>query len=141
MNWSHFFADVTLTLLPFGVAAATALLGKATQYALHAVAGLKNRQLRDGLDWAIQEADTVAKQVVVALNQTVVNGLKQSGQWDATAAAKVFRQALDTIDTQLSTKAQALLEQELPNLVQWLGTLIEAHVATAPNKITVAPKA
>jgi len=98
---------LVLALLPLAVAAATGLLAKGAQYALHATAGLKNQQLRDSLDWAITTAEALADDVVVAVNQTVVNRLKATGTWDAAAATAAKTAALNALEAQLPTAARA----------------------------------
>ena len=133
--------DAAIAIAPFALTAATGLLGKATQYALHAVSGIKNKAVRDGLDWAINEAQSVVQNTVVAANQQIVSGLKASGQWTTTEASRVFQSVLAKTEASLSAQAKAILTQELPDLPSFLGTLIEAHVAVAPNKTHVAAKA
>ena len=140
MNWGHLGIHVAEVLLPLAAAAATGLLAKGAQYALHAVAGIKNTQVRDALDWAITQAQTVADQVVVALNQTVVGPAKAAGTWDATVAAQTKKDAESAVMATLGTNAQEILRTNLPGLPQWLSDVIEAAVATAPNK-TQAPSA
>lgn len=44
--------DAAVAIRPLAAAAATGLLAKGAQYALAAVAGLKNTQLPNTLDWA-----------------------------------------------------------------------------------------
>lgn len=135
MTYSTVVLDAAKTLAPLALAGATALLGKGAQYALHAVGALKNRTVRDDLDWAIQRADTLAQQAVVAANETLVNGLKATGQWSDTAASKIFQSVLASVTANLGTHVKAILVRELPDLPAFLGQLIEAHVATAPNKM------
>ena len=132
--------DAVVAIAPFAVAAATGLLAKGAQYALHAVASIQNKTLRDGLDWAITTAEGLAKNAVVAANQDLVNAAKATGQWSATEASKVFQSVLATVMANLGTNAKAILEKELPDLPAFLSTLIEAQVAVAPNKTSV-PKA
>ena len=142
MSWSTGFVQVALALSPFAVGAATGLLAKGAQYALHAVSGIKNANLRNGLDWAIGQAESLVHDAVIAANQTTVNALKATKQWDATAASKVFHDVLASVTGSLSTQARAILERELPDLPGYLGTIIETNVATAPNKHKpVAPAA
>lgn len=138
--WDKEFVDVALAVSPFAVGAATALLAKGAQYAIHAVQGIKNKNLRDGLDWAIGQADSLAQKAVVAANESLVNGLKASGSFDATAASKVFHGVVDSVTANLSANARAILNQELPDVPALLGTLVESHVATAPNKTHAAAK-
>ena len=130
--------DAAVAVAPFALAAATALLGKGAQYALHAVASIKNQAVRNALDWAINQAHTLVREAVVAANQTTVNGLKASGQWSATTGHTIFQNVLATVEANLTQDARTLLTQALPDLPAYLGTLIEQQVAVAPNKTSAA---
>lgn len=136
--WSKEFVDVALAVSPFAVGAATALIAKGAQYAYHAVHGIKNKAVRDGLDWAIGQADTLAHKAVVAANESTVNGLKKTGTWDATSASRVFHDVVSSVTSNLSGNARAILQKELPDMPALLSTLVESHVATAPNKTSAA---
>ena len=135
MNWPVIELDAVRAVLPLLAAAATALVGKAAQYGLYAVAGLRNQQARDALDWALSRAETVVQDVVVALNATEVNTLKATHRWNATAAARVKIHALDTVATSLPAAAREVLGAQQPDLAGWLGVLIEDAVAFAPNHV------
>ena len=127
---------ILLAILPLAAAAATGLLAKGAQYALHAVAGIKNAQLRDGLDWAITTAEDMASTVVTSINQSEVNSLKATGHWNATTAAAAKTAALSALTANLPAPVRAILAHGVSDLPAYLGTLIEAAVATAPNKTT-----
>lgn len=141
MALAPILTDAGKALLPLALAALTGLLAKGAQYAAHAVTGIRNQQVRQGLDWALAQAEKVAQDVVMALNQTVVNPAKAAGQWDATLASKIKQQALATITTTLATDAHAILAKALPDLPQYLASLVERFVAVAPNKTQAPPKA
>ncbi len=142
MTWSMVAMDATKTLLPVALAAATGLLAKGAQYALHAVQNVKNKALRTALDNAITEANNVVDSAVVAANQTVVTGLKSSGQWTAQEAKNVFAQVLASVKTTISTGAMQTLHSNLPDVEQFLSDIIQQAVALAPNKTKpVTPKA
>lgn len=138
MTYAVMLKDAALTVAPLALAAATGLLGKGAQYALHAVGAIKNKTIRDGLDWAITHAESLAKSAVVAANETTVNALKSAGQFSATEASKVFQSVLATVTANLGANAKAILEKELPDLPSFLGTLIESQVAVAANRTHAA---
>ena len=138
---NHVLVTILLAILPLAAAAATGLLAKGAQYALHAVAGIKNTQVRDTLDWAIMTAEDLAQTVVTATNQATVNDLKTTGQWTATTAEAAKTAAMSALEAQLPAAAHAALAQAIADLPGYLGTLIEAAVATAPNKTTAAKPA
>ena len=140
MTYVTIIKDIVLTISPLLVAAATGAVGKGAQYALHAVSGIRNKNLRDGLDWAIVLAENLANRAVVAANQTTVNNLKRSGTFTGTEAHNVFQSVLASVAADLGDKARTILENEVPDLPAFLGTLIENAVAIAPNKLSVASK-
>jgi hypothetical protein len=132
---NHTLVTILLAILPLAAAAATGLLGKAAQYALHATASIKDQNVRDSVDWAITTAEHIADAVVIAPNETLVNGLKASGQWTATTASAAKTAALNAMAAQLPAAAHDALARAIADLPGYLDTLIEAAVATAPNKI------
>lgn len=133
MNWTQFLFDLAKALAPFAVAAILAGAAQGARYLEARISHIRNRALRDALDWAISEADALVRDVVIACNQTVVNPVKQAGKWDATVAARVKQQAKDTVVRLLSEEAKRLLGQAVPDLTAWLDTQVERAVATAPN--------
>lgn len=126
--------DVLLTVSPLATAALTALLGKAAQYALHAVSGIKNQNLRSGLDWATSQLQSLAQDAVIAANQTLVSNLKASGKWGPTAASETFRAVWAQVEANLSAQAKAILNQNIRDLSSYITAVIEKEVALAPNK-------
>lgn len=140
MTYVTIIKDIALTISPLLLAAATGAVGKGAQYALHAVSGIRNKNVRDGLDWAIVLAENLAKRAVVAANQTTVNNLKRSGTFTGTEAHNVFESVLASVAADLGDKARAILEKEVPDLPSFLSTLIESAVAIAPNRLSVASK-
>ena len=139
MNLGHIGIQVAEVLLPLAAAAATGLLAKGAQYALHAVAGIKNTQVRDALDWAITTAEDLAHTVVVATNEATVNAIKAAGTWNATTAQAAKTAAVSALEAQLPTAAHQALATAISDLPGYLSTLIEAAVATAPNKTAAKP--
>ncbi len=103
---------------------------------------IKNAGLRDALEFATQEAESAAQTIVIGLNQSVTAPLKASGKWDAAAATALKAQAVTLLNGTLSVDAKAVLFKAMSDLPGYFATLIEATVATAPNKTTapaVAP--
>ena len=142
-SWSLEFLNVAKALSPFLMGAATAVLGKAAQYALHAVKGLKltnnakaNALIQDGLNWAVGEAETVMQKAVNMTNQTLTNPSKINGTWNAATMVQAFQQALTATENNLSAQAKSILTQQEPNLSNYLSLLIEAFVPLAPTKIS-----
>ncbi len=126
--------DVLLGVSPVATAALTALLGKAAQYALHAVSGIKNTNLQSELDWAINQLQMLARDAVIAANQTLVANLKASGKWGPTAASETFRSVRAQVEATLSSDARAILQRNIADLNSFMASVIEKEVALAPNK-------
>ena len=139
MTFGILAMDATKTLLPLAIAAATGLIAKGAQYAMHAVGNIKNTALRSALDNAITDAKSVVDSAVIAANQSVVSGLKASGQWTAQEAKNVFAQVLASVKATISTGALQTLHANLPDVEQFLSDLIEQAVALAPNKTSATP--
>ena len=140
MTFYTFARDVLLTVAPLATAALTALLGKGAQYALHAVSGIKNKNLQSGLDWAINQLQWLARDAVIAANQTLVSNLKASGKWDATAASETFRAVRAQVEANLSADAKNILKQNMADLNSFMASVIEKEVALAPNKTPASAK-
>lgn len=133
--------DILLGVSPLATAALTALLGKGAQYALHAVSGIKNTNLQSRLDWAINQLQMLARDAVIAANQTLVANLKSSGKWGPTAASETFRAVRAQVEATLCTDARAILQSNIADLNSFMAAVIEKEVALAPNKTSTSAKA
>lgn len=141
MSYFTIVKDVVVTIFPFLLAAATGGLAKGAQYGLHAVSRIRDQNTQDRFDWARTLALDLAKQSVVAANQTMVNELKRQGKFSSTEAHRVFQTVLASVTANLGQRARGILEEQVPDVPAFLGSLIECAVATAPNRLTVSPKA
>ncbi len=138
MDWSTILGKVTIDLSPV----LAGLLGWAIYhgalYLKNQVSHIKNKEVRDALDWAIGQAQTIMQQLVVAANEQTVNVLKATGKWDATAAGSITRQVLAKADALLQGEARKILDGSGINVAMLLPELLQTAVALAPNK-TKAP--
>ena len=138
MDWSTILGKVTIDLSPV----LAGLLGWAIYhgalYLKNQVSHIKNKEVRDALDWAIGQATSIMQQLVVAANEQTVNVLKATGKWDATAAGSITRQVLAKADALLQGEARKILDGSGINISMLLPELLQTAVALAPNK-TKAP--
>lgn len=77
--------------------------------------------------------DTVEK-VVVGINQSYVNELKKSGEFDDEAKSQAFSLALDQLNEILSVPVRAAVEEYIGDFSQYLSTIIEQKISIACNK-------
>ncbi len=138
MDWSTILGKVTIDLSPV----LAGLLGWAIYhgalYLKNQVSHIKNKEVRDALDWAIGQATSIMQQLVVAANEQTVNVLKATGKWDATAAGSITRQVLAKADALLQGEVRKILDGSGINVSMLLPELLQTAVALAPNK-TKAP--
>lgn len=141
MDWSTIFGKLTVDLSPV----VAGLLGWAIYhgalYLKNQVSHIKNKEVRDALDWAIGQANGLMQKLVVAANEQTVNALKATGQWDATAAGAITRQVLAKADALLQGEARTILEEANMPLHMLLPELLQSAVAVAPNKTQASPPA
>ncbi len=96
-----------------------------------AFAWLKEKTQNEALYTALDEAQTVADQVVAGLNATVVDGLKAKsadGRLSADEAKEVALKALDMFLSDLSARSLAVLENKADDLAAYVGNLLEARL-------------
>lgn len=124
-----------IAVIPVAGAFASWAIYHGGQYLKTQIGHVQNTSARNGLQWALSQAEGLATHVVTDLNQTTVNTLKKAGTWNATAGAKVSQQARDTLQTLLSHEATTILSAAHDHLPTLLSTLIESAVATAKNKM------
>ena len=92
---------------------------------------LKGRTQNEALRAAIDEAQTVADNVVARLKAGVVDGLKQKsedGKLNADDAAQILEMAVDMVVSDLSAHTLALIENNADDIVAYLTNLIEARL-------------
>lgn len=138
MDFSHVLAVIWLAVGATITASVVAVIRRYARVLIADESHIKNVGFRDALEFATREAESAAERIVVAINQDTVGILKSTGKWDAAAAAAVQQQALNTLNTTLSSTAKAVLDREVADVPAFLSALVESAVATAPNKMSVA---
>lgn len=128
-------AELTIVLSPFLTGLALYGIYRGAAYLRVLADGIKVRTVREAADWAIAQAVALARTVVIALNQDVVNAAKRQGRWTPELARQVKEQAVAQIESLLSREARQILTDLTGDLAAYLGTVLEAEVATAPNRL------
>ncbi|CAB1128312.1 conserved protein of unknown function [Candidatus Hydrogenisulfobacillus filiaventi] len=127
-------AQLTVVLSPLLTGLLLVAIYRGAAYLRHLADHLKVRTVREAADWAIAQAAALARTVVVALNQDVVNAAKRQGRWTPELARQVKAEAVAQIQSLLTREARRILADLTGDLATYLGTLVEAEVATAPNR-------
>ncbi len=92
---------------------------------------IKGKTQNEALFAALDEAQTVADQVVAGLMATVVNDLKAKsadGKLGADEAKEVARQALDMFLSDLSARSLAVLENNADDIAAYVSHMLEARL-------------
>jgi hypothetical protein len=96
-----------------------------------AFAWIKEKTQNEVLFAALDEAQTVADQVVAALKATVTDGLKAKsadGKLSADEAREVAQKALDMFLSDLSARSLSVLENNADDIAAYVGNLLEARL-------------
>ncbi len=96
-----------------------------------AFAWIKEKTQNEALFAALDEAQTVADQVVAGLNATVVEGLKAKnadGKLSIGEAKEVAQKALGMFLSDLSARSIAVLENNADDIAAYVGNLLEARL-------------
>ena len=96
-----------------------------------AFACIKEKTQNEALFAALDEAQTVADQVVAALNTTVVEGLKAKsadGKLSADEVKELAQKALNMFVSDLSARSLAVLENNADDIAAYVGNLLEARL-------------
>lgn len=96
-----------------------------------AFAWLKNRTKNEAVRAALDEARTVADNVVASLKATLVDGLKAKsadGKLSADEAREVARKAMDMFLSDLSARSLEVIQCNADNIASFVGNLLEARL-------------
>ena len=92
---------------------------------------LKGRTNNEALRSALDEAQTVADNVIARLKAGIVDGLKAQsadGSLSAEEARQVMDAAVDMMISDLSARTLALIEDNADDITAYLANLIEARL-------------
>jgi prolyl oligopeptidase PreP (S9A serine peptidase family) len=93
---------------------------------------LKGKTQNEAIKAALEEAKTVADQVVASLQATVVDGLKAKstdGKLSAEDVAEIADSAVEMFLSDISERSLELLENNADDITSYIGNLIESRLA------------
>ncbi len=96
-----------------------------------AFAWLKSRTENEAVRAALDEARTVADNVVASLKATLVDGLKAKsadGQLSAAEAREVAKKAMDMFLSDLSARSLGVIKSNADDAAAFVGNLLEARL-------------
>ena len=97
---------------------------------------LKGRTQNEALATALDEAQTIADNVIARLMVGVVDGLKEEsvdGRLSAEDAANIMDMAVDMVISDLSAGTLKLIEHNADDITAYLCNLIEARLLNTKN--------
>lgn len=78
--------------------------------------------------------NNITETSIEAVNQTFVEELKAAGKFDAEAQKTAFNKTLNNIKKTASIKVQKELKENLGDVDEWLGSLIESKIESVKKK-------
>lgn len=132
MDWSSLVLKVLEILLPVLALLLVALIGLGVAYLRKQTAKIDHEITRSSMDAALVEADKVARDAVLAVQQMLVDELKASHE-DGKLTKEEAQRALETATMEflrhISDGSLGVLEASLGPVEDWVAGLIEAKVA------------
>lgn len=93
----------------------------------------KNVQLQQLIDSTLG----IAEDVVIMINQTYVDDLKDKDMFNKEAQQKAFNKAFSQAKSMISEKGEKLLTEEFGNVDIWLTAIIESKVVEVKEHLKV----
>jgi len=92
------------------------------------VTWLKTKTQSERLHTVFAELGDTVSTGVSFIEQTFVKQMKKDGKWDAKSQRQAFSLALDYVLCNLTTTSKTLLENNIMDLIEFIGSRIEAEV-------------
>lgn len=115
------------------------LIHQAARFVAAHLENVRNGALRQSLEAADREAEHLSLTFVTALNQSAVNGLKQTGGWTPEVAAEMKSHTVELLRGGLSKDAMRALSAGREDLDGLFNAYVEHAVALAPNHVAASP--
>ena len=128
---SEILVNIIGALAPLVVAALIALLSYVARYFSNKAEMIKETHFKDMLQSAIWEAQRVAAEAIKAVNQTLVDALKEKakdGKLTKEEALEAIDSAKNYFRNHISDWAMRYLKAELGPIEVWLAGLIESLI-------------
>jgi hypothetical protein len=119
-------------LLPVATSATIALLGYVTAFFRAKVAEVKNETARKAILAALDEANRVATEAVLATKQILVDGLKAKaadGKLTKDEATEALNMARDYFMGHMTKDSITIITAAIGPIEEWLGKYLEAKIS------------
>lgn len=141
MTWNDVAMKAILTLIPVIALALTVLLGLAADYLRQKAAGVRGEAAREALWAAIDEAERVGVDAVVATQQTLVDDLKaasEDGTLTPSEQAVAMARAMEYFRGHITPGALSILEASYGPVDKWLREYLEARIGRRKSQALAA---
>jgi len=131
MNWDKFLGDLVEALIPILIALLTALIGYAITFLKKKTELIKDEQLRNIIQRALDEANEVADQAVLATQQKFVDNIKKAredGKLTKEEAKEAMDMAISYFKTHITDESLKILEELYIDVDKWLEDFLEAKL-------------
>ena len=131
MNWDKFLGDLVEALIPILIALLTALIGYAITFLKKKTELIKDEQLRNIIQRALDEANEVADQAVLATQQKFVDNIKKAredGKLTKEEAKEAMDMAISYFKTHITDENLKILEKLYIDVDKWLEDFLEAKL-------------
>jgi len=131
MNWDKFLGDLVEALIPVLVALLTTLIGYAIAFLKKKTELIKDEQLRNIIQRALDEANEIADQAVLATQQKFVDNIKKAredGKLTKEEAKEAMDMAISYFKTHITDESLKILEELYIDVDKWLEEFLEAKL-------------
>jgi len=131
VNWNKLFEDLVEALIPILVAFLTALIGYAIAFLKKKTELIKDEQLRNIIQRALDEANEVADQAILATQQKFVDNIKKAredGKLTKEEAKEAMDMAISYFKTHITDENLKILEKLYIDVDKWLEDFLEAKL-------------
>jgi len=131
MDWNKFLGDILEALIPLLVALLTALVGYAISFLRKKIESITDESIRVIISNALEEADRVAEEAVLATQQKFVDDIKKAredGKLTQEEALQALQMAKQYFISHLSGSSKEILFNLYENFDQWLEDFLEAKL-------------
>lgn len=125
MTFSQFLAQLTVAIVPILASALVAYLGAGAALLIVKIKAHFGAQRAAAVNRYTDILQNVADKAMLAMQQSVVDGLKASGKWDKETADQIKKQAVDLGLSMLGSLKDQMMQQAGIDVPAWLSAAIE----------------
>lgn len=122
MNWSSLIQDVLYLFI-------TVLSPVIVKYLIDYIKSFKCKTENEKITSYLYKVRNIVADIVICVNQTYVNALKESGKFTKTEQEKAFQMAKDSAINLISTEIKDVVSTIYNDFDEYLIVLIESTVA------------